>query len=92
MSKVSSNSVLTLRNNLMNPLITSGQINDIYNFCYKEYKQEYMNEEDFSIKSEDINNELDDIIDDYDLKLKRRKNNSSDSIYSDILDELGKIL
>jgi hypothetical protein len=90
MSKTASNPVIVLKNNLSDRQISDGQLNDIYNYCYREYKQEYMNDEDFSIKSEDINNEVDEIIDDFDLKLKKRKNNLSDSVYSDILDELGK--
>ena len=91
MSKVTSNPVQTLKNNLLARNINDGHLNDIYDFCYKEYKQEYMNDEDFSIKSEEINIEVDEIVEDYALKLKRRKNKHSDSIYSEVLDELGKI-
>jgi len=91
MSKLASNPVQTLKNNLLARNVNEGQINDIYENCYKDYKQEFMNDEDFSIRSEDINNEVEEILDDYAVKLKRRKNKHSDSIYSEILDELGRV-
>lgn len=36
-----------------------------YENCYNQYKHEYCNDEDFSIKSDDISAEIDDLIDEY---------------------------
>ncbi len=34
---------------------------DIYQNCYNQYKREYANDDDFSIKSEDITQEIQEI-------------------------------
>jgi len=63
--------------------------NDVYHQCYSIYKQEYTNDKEFSIKSEDISEELDGILNEYEVNLKKRNDNLSNSIYSDILDIFG---
>jgi hypothetical protein len=63
---------------------------EVYSECYNLYKKEYLNDRDFSLDSEDITEELEEIISDFDINLKRRNDLLSDSIYSDILDDFGK--
>lgn len=70
---------------------TENDIVEIFNQCYNIYKKEYMCDEDFSIKSDSISEELEEIINEYDAHLKKRNDTLSNSIYSDILDEFGII-
>jgi hypothetical protein len=57
---------------------------DIYTNCYNQYKREYANDEDFSIKSCDITAEIDDIINEYDERCRK----ATCSVLSDFLDQL----
>ena len=72
-------------------LETFNKSNDsaIYKCCYSIYKKDYLNNMEFSIQSEDISNEIDDLINDYDNRKKNRVNYDTNSIYSEILNELG---
>jgi hypothetical protein len=63
---------------------------EIYNNCYNIYKMEYLNNLDFSIQDEDITEEIDEILHDYENNKKNHDNSSS--IYSEILNDLGIIL
>lgn len=76
--------------NLKNSPIPENYVKDTYTECCNYYKKEYLNNRDFSLDSEDITEELDEIINEFDINLKRRNEILSDSIYSDILDEFGK--
>ena len=71
--------------------ITNDQINEIKNEYYNLYKQEFTRGEDFVIRPEDIREEVLDLIKEFDLQVKRRNDIFSDSICSDMLDELGMI-
>jgi hypothetical protein len=95
----SSNSISTPNNlklntklnlNLKNSHLSENYVKDTYKECYNYYKKEYLNNRDFSLDSEDITEELDEIINEFDVNLKRRNEMLSDSIYSDILDDFGK--
>jgi hypothetical protein len=85
----SSNSLSSYSNqNQQNVNITEIQINEIYLQCYNLYKKEYNDNRDFSIKSDDINEELDEILNEYNVLLKKRNDVLSTSIYSELLDDL----
>lgn len=62
---------------------------EIYNQCYNIYKKEYLNNKDFSIQDEDITEEIDEILNDFDNHMKYHNNSSS--VYSEILSNLGII-
>ena len=70
-------------------LLNKSNDSDIYNCCYLIYKKDYVNNKDFSIKSDDITEEIDELINDYDNHKKARKHNDSNSLYSEMLEELG---
>jgi hypothetical protein len=67
------------------------QNKDFINTCYQQYKKEYMNDENFSLKSYDMSEEIDDFINEFDFHVKRRHEVMSNSIYSDLLDQIGKM-
>jgi len=63
---------------------------DIYDGCYEIYKRKYASDDEFSINDNDgdISKEVSILLDCYNAHFKRRKYCHSDSIYSDILDDL----
>jgi hypothetical protein len=63
---------------------------EIYTQCYDIYKKEYLNNQDFSLQDEDITEEIDEILNDYENH--RKNNDDSSSVYSEILNDLGIIL
>jgi hypothetical protein len=66
---------------------------DFLTNCYQQYKKEFTNDEDFSIKSyNDLSQELDDILNEYDYQVKKRHDVINNSIYSDLLEQIGKVV
>ena len=63
-------------------------VNSIYDICYENYKKEYASDEDFSIQDEDISQELNSLLECYDFHFKKRRFHHSNSIYSEILENL----
>ena len=69
---------------------SANSINDIFIECYDIYKKEYASDEEFSIKDkdEDLSKEISVLLDCYNVHYKKRRHWHSDSIYSDILDDI----
>lgn len=66
-------------------------IDPIFDITYKTYKKEFLKDRSFSVDlSDDIMDEVNDILFEFDKKLKKRDDNLTDSILSEILDDLGK--
>ncbi len=84
----SSNFDNIINNNNMNIQRTPPE--EIYTNCYDKYKYEYTDNLDFSIRSDDMSEEIDDLLNNFDTHLKKRNDVLSTSVYSDILNELGK--
>jgi hypothetical protein len=65
--------------------------NDFIKSCYQQYKKEFAGDEDFSIKSyTGLSQEVDDLLNEFDYHVKKRHDILSNSIYSDLLDQIGK--
>jgi hypothetical protein len=65
------------------------QTNDFIKTCYQQYKKEYANDEDFSLKSSNISQEVDELLNEFDYHVKQRHDIVSNSIYSDLLEQIG---
>ncbi len=85
------NNINSTSNNLNEKKLT-----EIYSNYYTMYKKKYTNGKDFSFREADtnemydINSEIQDILCDFEKHLNKRGENLSDSLFSDMLDEIGK--
>jgi hypothetical protein len=85
--------------NKINPLsinLSGKKLSELYTNYYNIYKDQYTNGQDFCFKEsdskemKDLNEEVDELICDYEKHLKKRGDILSKSIFEDMLDELGK--
>ena len=68
------------------------ELDFIYEIAYKTYKKEFTKDKSFSIDSdEDLNEEIDLIVNEFEDRMKLRNQNLTDSLLSEVLDDLGII-
>lgn len=68
------------------------ELDYIYEIAYKSYKKEFTKDNSFSIDSdEEINEEINTIVNEFEERMKLRNQNLTDSLLSEVLDDLGII-
>ncbi len=68
------------------------ELDFIYEIAYKTYKKEFFKDKSFSIDSDDeVNEEIDTLLIEFEERMKLRNQNLTDSLLSEVLDDLGII-
>ena len=68
------------------------ELDYIYEIAYKSYKKEFTKDNSFSIDSdEEIDEEINTIVNEFEERMKLRNQNLTDSLLSEVLDDLGII-
>src|SRR4051794_23093663 len=62
-------------------------INQIYSYCYNTYKAEYTGGLDFSMEDDEIDDEISQIFREFENKKRKRNEEFSDSILSELLED-----
>jgi len=66
------------------------ELDYLYEIVYKTYKKEFTKDKSFSIESdEDIYDEIDLLVNEFEDRMKLRNQNLTDSMLSEILDDIG---
>jgi len=66
------------------------ELDFIYEVVYKTYKKEFTKDKSFSIESDDeMNEEADALVTEFEERMKLRNQNLTDSLLSEVLDDLG---
>ncbi len=65
------------------------ELDYLYEIAYKNYKKEFTKDKSFSIDSDMDTSEIDVLVNEFEERMKSRNKNLTDSMLSEILDDLG---